>query len=72
MCFIVNLESSFGAEKIDGEWIEELDWFIDRKIPIKKVVQKKGDGIIIGSGSLSWFKSVGKSLHISWNIMTRA
>lgn len=59
------------AEKIEGEWFEDIDWFIERKIPIKKLVQKKGDAVVIGAGSMCWQMAKGRSLHASWNVMVK-
>lgn len=45
---------------------------ISRNIPIKKMIQKKGDLIYKGGGDMIWFKSKGVSMHSKWNIFPKS
>jgi hypothetical protein len=38
----------------EGLWFEDVYWFIEQGIPIKKILQQKGDIVIIGPGTLIW------------------
>jgi hypothetical protein len=65
-------EYGIAIEKIEGEWFENLDWFLEHRVPIKKVVQAQGDAVVVGCGSLYWHKAKGKSLHCCWNIVPKS
>jgi hypothetical protein len=55
----------YGSE---GLWYERLNWFIEHGYPIKKIIQKKGDIVISGPGTLHWVRSHGIALQSAWNI----
>lgn len=40
-------------------------------IPVRKVIQKPGDIIILGPGTLHWVRSYGISLQSAWNFMPK-
>jgi hypothetical protein len=55
----------YGSE---GLWYEKLNWFLeDGKYPVKKIIQKKGDIVISGPGTLHWVRSHGIALQSAWN-----
>lgn len=52
----------------EGLWYEKINWFVENGFPIKKIVQKKGDVVISGPGTLHWVRSHGIALQSAWNI----
>lgn len=48
-----------------------MDWFIINNIPIKKLIQEKGDVVVVSPGTIFWRRSLGVNLVVSWNIMPK-
>lgn len=38
-----------GIDMMSGKWFEDLDWFVQNEIPIRKIIQHQGDAVITGS-----------------------
>ena len=55
----------------EGDWFPSLDWFIHHNISVKKIIQKKGDVIIVNPHTIYWRKSIGSTLICSWNLMVK-
>jgi hypothetical protein len=55
----------YGSE---GLWYEKINWFMEQgKYPVKKIIQKKGDIVVSGPGTLHWVRSHGIALQSAWN-----
>lgn len=39
--------------------------------PIKKIIQKKGDLVYSGPGTLHWVRSMGKCFQVAWNVFPK-
>ena len=42
---------------------------IKKQIPVKKIIQKVGDCLYVGSGMIFWGEAMGKSVHTTWDIL---
>ena len=54
----------------EGLWYERINWFVTNGFKIKKIIQKPGDMVVSGPGTLHWVRSYGTSLQSAWNIFT--
>jgi len=52
-------------------WFEKINWFIENGFSIKRIVQKKGDIVISGPGTLHWVRSFGVAVQSAWNIFPK-
>lgn len=52
----------------EGLWFEKINWFLENGIQIKRILQKPGDLVVSGPGTLHWVRGEGVSLHSAWNI----
>ena len=48
-----------------------MDWLIKNNIPVKKLIQEKGDLVVTSPGTISWRRSLGRNTILSWNIMAK-
>lgn len=44
---------------------------MQRNYPIKKIVQKKGDLVYSGPGTMHWVRALGSCIHSAWNVMPK-
>ena len=47
------------------------EWLIVNNYPVKKLIQKKGDLVFSGPGTLHWVRSLGKCMQIAWNLFQK-
>ena len=65
----LTLEHKMDLYGSQGLWYEKINWFVEQgKYPIKKIIQKKGDIVISGPGTLHWVRSYGIALQSAWNL----
>ncbi|CAD8191842.1 unnamed protein product [Paramecium octaurelia] len=55
--------------KKEGRWYVNITFFLENKIPVKQVIQKQGDIMIIGAGCFFQAKNIGNSIHTSFNFL---
>ncbi len=55
----------------EGLWYVTPEFCLARGVAVRKVIQKPGDVIILGPGTLHWVRSYGVALQSAWNFMPR-
>ncbi|CAD8118527.1 unnamed protein product [Paramecium sonneborni] len=55
--------------KKEGRWYVNIAYFLQNQIPVKQVIQKEGDILIIGAGCFFQAKNIGNSIHTSFNFL---
>ncbi|CAD8098039.1 unnamed protein product [Paramecium primaurelia] len=53
----------------EGRWYVNIVYFLQNKIPVKQIIQKQGDILIIGPGCFFQAKNIGNSIHTSFNFL---
>ncbi|CAK62732.1 unnamed protein product (macronuclear) [Paramecium tetraurelia] len=53
----------------EGRWYVNIEFFLKNQIPVRQVIQKKGDILIIGAGCFFQAKNIGNSIHTSFNFL---
>lgn len=66
------LEFNIDIHKDEGLWFPDIYWFMIRNYPIKRIVQKKGDLVYSGPGTLHWVRALGSCIQTAWNIMPKS
>jgi hypothetical protein len=66
----VTLKKEFGLDLYgeEGLWFQKVNWFIANGFKIKRIIQKAGDMVVSGPGTLHWVRSFGIALQSAWNI----
>ena len=54
------------------QWHSDIDWFVQKGINIKTIVQNRGDFILIGSSTLFWYRSRGKTILLGFNSLPKS
>ena len=54
----------------EGMWFEKIHWFVENGFRVKRIVQKAGDMVVSGPGTLHWVRGFGVALHSAWNIFS--
>ncbi|CAD8099803.1 unnamed protein product [Paramecium primaurelia] len=55
--------------KKEGRWYVNIAYFLQNQIPVKQIIQKQGDILIIGAGCFFQAKNIGNSIHTSFNFL---
>lgn len=67
----INLEFGVDIIEHEGLWFAPPEWLMINNYPIKKLIQKKGDLVYSGPGTLHWVRSLGKCFQIAWNVFPK-
>lgn len=52
-------------------WYPDVNWFILRNYPIKKIVQGAGDLVFFGAGSVCWSRTLSPNTTSTWSIVPK-
>lgn len=61
-CFRKNLDF------LKGSWWPDYEELIEAGIPVHRFIQKAGDIVYVGSGTIHWVQSLGWCNNIAWNV----
>ena len=65
------LEFNIDIHKEEGLWFPDIYWLILRNYPVKRIVQKKGDLVYSGPGTMHWVRALSNCIQTAWNVMPK-
>ncbi|XP_070173907.1 lysine-specific demethylase 6A-like isoform X1 [Littorina saxatilis] len=65
---IANLSEKNGVDYLKGSWWPILEDLYDHNVPVYRFVQKPGDLVWIGPGTVHWVQAIGWCNNIAWNV----
>jgi hypothetical protein len=63
----VSTEYGMNIYKEEGIWFPEMDFFYRNRIKMQYTLQKPGDILLVGPGTLHWVKAKSHAINTSWN-----
>ncbi|PVD19069.1 hypothetical protein C0Q70_21628 [Pomacea canaliculata] len=65
---IDNLCEKNGVDYLTGSWWPVLEDLYEHNVPVYRFIQKPGDLVWIGAGTVHWVQAIGWCNNIAWNV----
>lgn len=64
---LVQQEWGVDILQAEGLWFTNIEYLLERGIPVRKFRQRQGEVVFLGPGCLHWVRSQGKTVQTAWN-----